>query len=165
MTGAVKKTPHCNCSNIDEQNKVGLHKYYNKKGVITNLRVYDLLNHSQFISEIYPDSLTPHLGKDSKWIFDVSYDKNGLVKWCGYLIDNCSRHGKWVFYRRNKTVIGIENHYYGVVHGKCLYYYESGNLSAERNYNYGVLHGKYIDYYQGNLLNEANYNNGKRQRP
>jgi len=91
---------------------------------------------------------------------EKTYYDDGSLKSESELLEG-SRHGKTVYYFKNKNVQSIINYKNGNRHGEFIEYYENGIIKNKSTFNNDSLDGNSLEYYpNGKIKSEFYFANG-----
>jgi uncharacterized protein len=154
MTGGYKSN--------DFKEQTGPFFYYNKKGHITNLEVYEPNKYSEIQIDLNNSGVLLPTESDSLVLFGEYY-KNGKIKYLGYGRDLCSRQGTWLYYFKNGTISYKMNYLNNQLHGEYIIYLNNGSTYLRGNYSHDKKDGAWEYYsFSGKLKMTEYFSNGEK---
>jgi len=119
------------------EKRVGLHRFYNESGIITNAVMY-----SQVGEKLAEGKMNDKLKEDGEWIF---YDNTGIKTAIGSFA-NGKRTGKWNFYLTNGKIVQKGEFKEDKFTGIWIWYYETGEVWREEEYLKGKAEGIIVEF-------------------
>ncbi len=129
--------------------KVGIHREYNKDGVITISYVYN--NEGVKMSE---GIINEEGRRNGAW---KNFYNNGKIKESGSYVDN-RKSGTWKYYNNNGNIVQTGRFRNGRTDGQWKWYYNNGSILREEEYYFGKRDGNFIEYLKsGEIISEGQY--------
>lgn len=143
-------------------NKIGAQLFYNKKGNIDKMEIYQPKNYPQYACDLYNDCLDHGDEITNDLIFLVYYYKDGTIQ-SKHFVQECKSQFKWVWYNNKGNIRGISRYESDIREGKTELYL-NGKISSEHMYSQDKKHGYFRDYnpFDNIIIREGNYQHGKK---
>jgi hypothetical protein len=155
MTGGFKS--------LDFIEPTGPFFYYNKKGRITELEVYEPKMYPGILSDFIKLGISIPDDNDSLMI-DGYYHKNGKIHGMGFAKDPCTAHGTWLYFNKHGNIYCQINFLNSKRNGKYILYDNFGIPFLEGYYKDGERDGpwEYFSYHSTQIRKTKFYKNGEK---
>jgi antitoxin component YwqK of YwqJK toxin-antitoxin module len=153
MTGGFKS--------IDFKERIGPFYFYDRKGHVEEIQIYEPSKYPQIVSEINNSGIKLAPVADSL-IFLASFYKNGNIQDLGYGMNFCNVTGTWLFFESNGKLEEIINYRDNIRDGDYFHYFLN-RIKIIGHYHDGKEDGAWEYYnYHGQLYLTNYYSNGEK---
>lgn len=142
----------------DDGKRVGVYKYFDKKGRLESVKVYDYASHAPYADLIPYQQHIPSCEVPGASLY-ITLFRDGHVRSIGFGTGNSfcdGAVGTWKFYNRfDHDIFTMSDFHKGLLHGRSFLYYSNGFLKKERYYKYGAKSGTWKTYNNNGIVKKV----------